>query len=170
MLRFLILLLTAYLLSLFQSAVISELFPNFLKPDLMLIFITYLGTSPFLITGAVLSVGCGLFTDTFSGSPFGLFLFIYPGIFFLLKLLGKILILGETLAVRLSLVALAIAFQLFLLLFLPWAFGILESFSFPGASWILPQAVTTCVACWPLFHLFKKLAALPGFTIPQPMA
>ncbi|MDO9210714.1 MAG: hypothetical protein Q7V48_08190 [Deltaproteobacteria bacterium] len=194
MLRFLILLFTAYLLSLFQSAVTSEIFPNFLKPDLMLIFITYLGTSPFLITGAVLAFAGrrihrhvvvypdflitgavlafagGLFYDTFSGSPFGLFLFIYLGIFFLLKLLGKILILGETLAVRVSLVTLAIAFQLFLLIFLPLGFGILEKFSLPGASWILPQAVTTCAACWPLFRLFKMFAALPGFAIPQPMA
>jgi cell shape-determining protein MreD len=170
MLRFLILLFTAYLLSLFQSAVTSEIFPNFLKPDLMLIFITYLGTSPFLITGAVLALAGGLFYDTFSGSPFGLFLFIYLGIFFLFKLLGKILILGETLAVRVSLVTLAIAFQLFLLIFLPLAFGILEKFSLPGASWILPQAVTTCAACWPLFRLFKMFAALPGFAIPQPMA
>ena len=170
MLRFLILLLTAYLLSIFQSALISELFPNFLKPDLMLIFITYLGISPFLIAGAMLSFACGLFTDTFSGSPFGLFLLTYLSIFFLLKLLGKILILGETPVVRLGLVALAIVLQLLLLVLLPWAFGIRESFSFPGAGWILPQAVTTCVACWPLFHLLKKLAALPGFTIPQPMA
>lgn len=170
MLLFLILLLTAYFLSLFQSAVISELFPNFLKPDLMLIFITYLGTSPFLITGAVLTLGAGIFYDTFSGSPFGLFLFLYLGIFFLLKLLGKILILGENLSLRMSLVVLAIVFQLLLLIFLPPVFGILVNFSLPGPNWILPQAVTTCAACWPLFRLFKILAALPGLVTPQPMA
>jgi rod shape-determining protein MreD len=168
--RFLILLMTAYLLSLFQSAVISEIFPNFLKPDLMLIFITYLGASPFLITGMILSFACGLLMDTFSGSPFGLFLFIYLSIFFLLKLLGKILILGESTLIRLGLVALAIVFQLFLLLFIPRIFGIQENVSIPGAGWILPPAMATCVAAWPLFHLLKKLAALPGITIPQPMA
>jgi hypothetical protein len=170
MLRFGVLLLTAYLLSIFQSAVVSELFPNFLKPDLMLIFITYLGTSPFLITGAMLTLGGGLFTDTFSGSPFGFFLMIYLVIFFLLQLLGKFLILGETLVVRMSLVGLAAVFQLFMLIFFPMVFGALENFSCPGVNWILPQAGMTCAACWPLFRFFKIFSALPGFAIPQPMA
>ena len=170
MLRFGVLLLTAYLLSIFQSAVVSEIFPNFLKPDLMLIYISYLGTSPFFITGAILTLGGGLFYDTFSGSPFGFFLLIYLVIFFLLQLLGKVLILGETIVARLSLVALAIVFQLFILIFLPLVFGSLDNFSFPGMNWILSQAVTTCAAVWPLFRLFKILSGLPGFTIPQPMA
>jgi len=170
MLRFGVLLLTAYLLSIFQSAVVSEIFPNFLKPDLMLIFISYLGTSPFLITGAILTLGGGLFYDTFSGSPFGFFLLIYLVIFFLLQLLGKVLILGETIVARLSVVALAIAFQLFMLILLPLVFGSLENFSCPGANWILSQAVTTLAAGWPLFRLFKIFSDLPGFTIPQPMA
>lgn len=170
MLRFGVLLLIAYLLSIFQSAVVSELFPNFLKPDLMLIFITYLGASPFLITGAMLTLGGGLFYDTFSGSPFGFFLMIYLVIFFLLQLLGKVLILGETIVVQVSLVALAVVFQFFMLIFLPMVFGALENFSCPGANWILPQAVTTCAACWPLFRVFKIFSGLPGVTTPHPMA
>jgi hypothetical protein len=136
----------------------------------MLIFITYLGISPFLITGAMLTLGGGLFSDTFSGSPFGFFLMVYLVIFFLLQLLGKVLILGETMVVRVSLVSLAIIFQLFMLIFLPLVFGSLENISCPGAHWILPQAVTTCAAAWPLFRFFRIFSRLPGFTIPQPMA
>lgn len=162
MFRFLILMLISYFLPIFQSAVISEIFPGFLKPDLMLIFITYLGASLSLIAGAILVFSCGLFYDTFSGSPLGLFLLIYLGIFFLIKLLGKVLIIGETVAARMGLVALAVAFQLFLLILLPPTLGIMENFSLPALSWILPQAMITCAACWPLFGLFKKITALPG--------
>lgn len=46
MLRFIILMLTAYLLALFQSAVTGEILPSWMKPDLMLILVTYLGISP----------------------------------------------------------------------------------------------------------------------------
>ena len=170
MFRFGILLLTAYFLSIFQSALVSEIFPNFLKPDLMLIFITYLGTSPFLIAGATLTLAGGLFYDTFSGSPFGFFVMIYLVIFFLLQLLGKVLILGESIVVRLSLVALAVGVQFCLLIFLPLVFGSLENFSYPGANWILSQAVMTFAAGWPVFRLLKIFSGIPGFAIPQPVA
>ncbi len=63
--RFFILLLSAYLLAIFQSAVTSEILPSFMKPDLMLILVTYLGVSPFLMAGAI---GCGIvvFTQSLS--------------------------------------------------------------------------------------------------------
>jgi rod shape-determining protein MreD len=171
MVRFGVLLLTAYLLSIFQSAVMSEIFPDFLKPDLMLIFITYLGTSPYLVTGATVALGGGLFSDTFSGSPFGFFFMVYLIIFFLLQLLGKVLILGESMVARVSLVALAMVFQLGALIFFPWVFGSLEDFSYPGGHWILSQAASTCAASWPFFYLFLKIfSTLPGFALPQPMA
>ena len=109
MFRFFILPLIAYFLTLFQSAVVSELLPNFVKPDLMLILITYLGTSPLLVTGAILVFFCGLLQETFSGSPHGLFLFVYLSIFFFIKLLGKFLILGETTTLRNILVAVSIS-------------------------------------------------------------
>ena len=160
--------LIAYLLTLLQSAVISELLPNFVKPDLMLILITYVGTSPLLVTGAILAFFCGLLQETFSGSPQGLFLFIYLSIFFFIKLLGKFLILGETITLRIILVAVSITLQFLLMVFLPPALGISFNLSLPGVSWILPQAMMTCTVGWPLFHLFKKLEALPGVK-PSPL-
>jgi len=159
--RFFILLLSAYLLAIFQSAVTSELLPNFLKPDLMLILVTYLGVSPSLIAGAVLVSSCGLLYEAFAGGPSGLFLFIYLSIFFLIKLLAKFLILGDTLTFRLILVALAMTFQASLIIFLPPLLGSFEVLSLPRTSWIIPQVLVTCVACWPLFPLFKKLETLP---------
>lgn len=161
MFRFLILPFIAFFLTLFQSAVISEILPNFVKPDLMMILITYLGASPLLITGAILVFFCGLLQETFSGSPHGLFLFIYLSIFFFIKLLGKFLILGETITLRIILVAASLALQVLLLIFLPPALGIFFNLSLPGVSWILPQALMTCAVGWPLFYLFKKLEALP---------
>jgi hypothetical protein len=159
--RFFILLLSAYLLAIFQSAVTSEILPNFMKPDLMLILVTYLGVSPPLIAGAVLVLFCSLLYETFSGSPFGLFPFIYLSIFFLIKLLAKFLILGDTITFRLILVALSMTFQASLIIFLPPLLGSLEILSLPRTSWIIPQILVTCVACWPLFPLFKKLETLP---------
>jgi hypothetical protein len=168
MLRFFIPPLIAYFLTLFQSAVISELLPNFLKPDLMLILIAYLGVSAPLVAGAILVSFCGLLYQTFSGSPPGLFLFIYLSIFFFLKLLAGFLILGETITVRVILVAVSVTLQAFLMIFLPPALGIFADFSLPGVSWILPQAGITCAVGWPLFHLFKKLEALPRVE-PSPL-
>ena len=159
--RFFILLLSAYLLAIFQSAVTSEILPNFMKPDLMLILVTYLGVSPPLIAGAVLVLFCSLLYETFSGSPFGLFPFIYLSIFFLIKLLAKFLILGDTITFRLILVALSMTFQASLIIFLPPLLGSLDILSLPRTSWIIPQILVTCVACWPLFPLFKKLETLP---------
>jgi len=168
MFRFFILPLIAYFLTLFQSAVISEILPNFVKPDLMLILITYLGTSPLLVTGALLVFFCGLLQETFSGSPQGLFLFVYLSIFFFIKLLGKFLILGETITLRIILVAVSISLQVLLMIFLPPALGIFFNLSLPGVNWILPQALMTCAVGWPLFHLFKKLEALPRVE-PSPL-
>ena len=159
--RFFILLLSAYLLAIFQSAVTSELLPNFMKPDLMLILVTYLGVSPSLVAGAVLVLSCGLFYETFSGGPSGLFLLIYLSIFFLIKLMAKFLILGDTITFRLILIALSMTFQAFLIILLPPLLGSFEILSLPQASWILPQVLITCAACWPLFPLFKKLETLP---------
>ena len=168
MFRFLILPLIAFFLTLFQSGLISELLPNFVKPDLMLILITYLGASPLLVTGAILVFFCGLLQETFSGSPQGLFLVIYLSIFFFIKLLGKFLILGDAVTLRIILVAVSITLQVFLMVFLPPALGIFFNLSLPGLSWILPQALMTCAVGWPLFHLFKKLEALPRVE-PSPL-
>jgi rod shape-determining protein MreD len=159
--RFIILLLSAYLLAIFQSAVTSELLPNFIKPDLMLILVTYLGVSPFLMTGAILVFFCGLLYETFSGSPFGLFLFIYLSIFFLIKLLAKFLILGETITFRLILVALSMTLQASMMVLLPPLLGFFENLSLPPVNRILPQVLITCAVGWPLFSLFKRLETLP---------
>jgi rod shape-determining protein MreD len=159
--RFFIFLLSAYLLAIFQSAVTSELLPSFLKPDLMLVLVTYFGVSSFLVTGAVLVSFCGLLNESFSGSPLGLFLFIYLSIFFLIKLLARFLILGETITFRLILVALSMTLQVCLMILLPSLLGFFENLSFPPIRWILPQILITCAVCWPLFLLFKKLETLP---------
>jgi hypothetical protein len=168
MFRLIILPLIAFLLTLFQSAVLSELLPNFVKPDLILILITYLGASPLLITGAILVLFCGLLQETFSGSPHGFFLFIYLSIFFFIKLLGKFLILGETITLRIVLVAVSITLQLFLMVLLPPAVGFFFNLSLPGLSWILPQTLMTCAVGWPFFLLFRKLEALPRVE-PSPL-
>jgi cell shape-determining protein MreD len=167
MARLLILLAIAYLLALLQSTMASAIFPNFMKPDLILIFITYLGTSLPLMPGSILTLFCGLLYDTFSGSPFGLFLFIHLSVLFLIKLLAKFLIMGETITFRTTLVALSMGVQSLLLIFLPPALGIHNHWSLPPPGWILPQVLITGALCWPFFYLFKKLDTFPRVETSQ---
>lgn len=79
---FVALLLLSYLTTLLQSGWISAVFPASLKPDLMLIFVIYVGTLPYLLPGAVLIVLSSLAYELFSGSPDGFFLLIYLILFF----------------------------------------------------------------------------------------
>ncbi len=161
MTRFLIFLLSAFLLGVLQSTLISLIFPSYLKPDLMILLVIFLGVSFPLLSGAFLVLFCGLLYDTFSGEVLGLFAFIYLTIFFSLKLLAKFLILGETITFRIILAGALMFVQALLLIFLPLTVGIVRQFSWPWPGWFLPQVLVTCAACWPLFHLFRKLDIPP---------
>jgi rod shape-determining protein MreD len=161
MIRFLVGFLSAFILTIVQTTLTSWFFPPLLKPDLMILFVIYVGLSFPLLSGAFLVALCGLLYDTFSGSPWGLFLFIYLSLFFFLRLLAKILILGEDLTFRLILMSLAMVLQALLLFFLPWLVGVAGHLSAARILWIPPTVLMTALICWPLFYLFKKLDILP---------
>jgi|GEM_PF-780234 len=167
---FCVLLSLSYLLTLSQSTWISEFVPHFLKPDLMLIFVVYVGTLPYLLSGATLVAFCGLLYELFSGCPGGLFVFIYLILFFLLKFLAKFILIGEALSFRLLLVFAALFIQDLLVAFLPFAFGILQSMFFPRWTWILSQAAATSLVGWPLWIFFKKVETFPRMTPPPKSA
>ena len=161
MTRFLIFFLSAFLLGVLQSTLISLIFPPYLKPDLMILLVIFLGDSFPLLPGAILVFFCGLLYDTFSGGVWGLFAFIYLTIFFSLKLLAKFIILGETMTFRIILAGTLMCVQALLLIFLPLFVGIGRHPSWPLPGWFLPQVLVTCVACWPLFLLFRKMDIPP---------
>ncbi len=162
MVRFLIFFLSAFLLGVLQSTLVSVIFPAFLRPDLMILLVAFLGISFPLFPGALLTLFCGLLYDTFSGQAAGLFSFIYLAIFFFLKMLQKFLILGKTLPFRTVLVAGLMGLQVVLLVFLPLGTGAADEPFWPPPEWILPQVLTTCAACGPLFYLFRRLDVPPG--------
>jgi hypothetical protein len=164
------LLLLSYVATLLQSGWISAIFPSALKPDLMLIFVIYVGTLPYLLPGAALIVLSGLGYELFSGGPAGFFLLIHLILFFLLQFLAKIIIIGQSLSFRLLLVFLGHILQYFLFVFLPFVFGIGPHLSFPGWTWILPQAALTSLAGWPVWILFNKVEALPRMAPPPKSA
>ena len=164
------LLVLSYLLTLLQSGWVSAIFPVFLKPDLMLIFVVYVGTLPYLLSGAALIASTSLIYELFSGSPAGFFLLIYLILFFLLKFLAKFIIIGQSLSFRLLLVFLGLILQYFLLSFLPFVLGILPNLSLPGWAWILPQAVLTSLLGWPVWILFNKVEAFPRMAPPPKSA
>lgn len=151
-----------YFLAICQSATVSEIFPSFLKPDLMLILITYFGIHNPLWAGAIKTLASGLFYDSLSTSPFGLFSTIYLSIFFLIKLLEKILILGETKIMQMSLLGSALIFQYLSLPFFLWAVGIWENYSLPKIKWLGPQILMTYAFAWPLLDFFKKIFFQPA--------
>lgn len=128
----------------------------------MILLVVFLGISFPLLPGAFLVLFCGLLYDTFSGVSLGLFAFVYLCIFFSLKVLAKILILGETLVIRIILVAVLMILRSFLLMILPLILGIATHPAWPPSIWILPQMLITCAAIWPLFRLFRRVDIPPA--------
>jgi rod shape-determining protein MreD len=168
--RFLIFLLCAFFLAIFQSTLISLVFPSFLKPDLMIVLVIFLGITFPLLPGAFLVLFCGLLYDTFSGGTLGLFAFVYLCIYFGLKVLAKFLILGETISFRIILVGVLMGVQTLLLILLPPALGIIGRFSWPRAGWVLPQVALTCLVSWPLFSLFRRVDVPPAEESSPPVS
>lgn len=161
MIKFFLTFIVIYFLAICQSAVVSEIFPSFLKPDLMLILVTYLAIHNPLWPGIIKTLASGLFYDSLSGSPFGLFSIIYLSIFFLVKLLEKVLILGETKMVQMSFLGLALIFQYLSLPFFLFAAGIWENYYLPKIKWLGPQILMTCALAWFLFDFLKKIIFQP---------
>ncbi|RPJ41824.1 MAG: hypothetical protein EHM27_05055 [Deltaproteobacteria bacterium] len=155
-----------YLVLLLQTTWVSEIFPHFLKPDLMLVFVIYVGTGPYLLSGAVLVGACALLYELFSGSPGGLVMMIYFILFFLLKSLTKFILIGEALSFRLLLVFGALVLQDLLIGLLPFVLGVAPTVTSPTGNWILAQAAVTSLAGWPVWILFKKVESLPHMTPP----
>ncbi len=155
-----------YLILLLQTTWASEIFPAFMKPDLMLVFVIYVGTLPYLLSGAALVGACGLLYEVFSGSPGGLILLIYFILFFLLQAMAKFILIGEALSFRLLLVFGALILQDLLVGLIPFVLGVAPTATFPPGTWILAQAAATSLAGWPVWILFKKVESLPLMTPP----
>jgi cell shape-determining protein MreD len=155
-----------YLILLLQTTWVSEIFSPFLKPDLMLVFVVYVGTLPYLFSGAVLVGAGGLLYELFSGSPGGIILMTYFILFFLLKSLTKFILIGEALSFRLLLVFGVLILQDLLIGLLPFVLGVAPTITYPPGTWILAQAAATSLAGWPVWILFKKVESLPRMTPP----
>ena len=67
---------------LIQTAVFPRIFPFYLKPDLILILIVYIGVSEKDSSGGLLSFCIGLLHDVFAGTAFGMHGMIFLAIFF----------------------------------------------------------------------------------------
>lgn len=159
-----------YLILLLQTTWVSEIFPPFLKPDLMLVFVVYVGTLPYLFSGAALVGAGGLLYELFSGSPGGIILMTYFILFFLLKSLTKFILIGEALSFRLLLVFGALILQDLLIGLLPFVLGVAPTIAYPPGTWILAQAAATSLAGWPVWILFKKVESWPRMTPPPKSA
>ncbi|MBI4495359.1 MAG: hypothetical protein HY697_00330 [Deltaproteobacteria bacterium] len=162
MIRFLVFLLSAYLLLLLQTTLISHLLPGWLRPDPMIPLVTYLGVVFPMLRGALLVMACGLLLDTFSGAPFGLFMFAYLCLFFFLKSLSRFLILGGSLRFLATLVIASAGLQALLFLLLSAVLSIPGNSPFSGARQVLlPLLATGALGC-PLLRIFRHIDPAPG--------
>ena len=84
--RFFPLLLTGVLLMTLQTTLLASLPIQRFRPDLVLIFILYLGFSFSNVSGGLLAFFLGFLMDLFSGNTFGLYTFTRPLIFFVAQL------------------------------------------------------------------------------------
>lgn len=157
MVRLIWVFLFTYILLIIQSTIITEVFPLFMKPDLMLLWVIYLSVTIPLFPGLFFVAWGGFLYDTFSGSPFGLFLFLYLGIFLLIKLMGRFLIMGESTRFRSSLVAMGVAFQALGIVFLLWVLGISEHLIVVPFWHIVVSGGITCGLVWPFFRLGERI-------------
>jgi rod shape-determining protein MreD len=68
-----------------QVAVLSRLLPEYLKPDLLLVLVIYLGLTETCLRGCLLSGVLGFLEDAFAGTDFGLFGLTFLLIFFIIR-------------------------------------------------------------------------------------
>ena len=160
----------SYFLMILQTTLIAEVFPNFLRPDLMIAWVTYIGIAFSLIHGIFFVLFCGLLSDTFSGSPFGLFMVVYLAIFLLIKLLERFIIIGPSPGFRTLLVAFSLAFQTLGLSFFPWGLGISKELWSPPFFISLLQGIVTCALAWPLLRFWEKMTVIFKETPAQPIS
>jgi len=67
---------------LIQTAVFPRIFPFYLKPDLILVLIVYIGISEKYSSGGLFSYCFGLLLDVFAGSSLGMYGVVFLLIFF----------------------------------------------------------------------------------------
>ena len=74
---------------LLQSTVIPWLLPSYLKPDLLLILLIYVGLNEKFRSGALLAYGLGCLLDVFTGHYLGLYGFVFLTLFFTTRIAVK---------------------------------------------------------------------------------
>lgn len=74
---------------LLQSTVIPWLLPSYLKPDLLLILLIYVGLNEKFRSGALLAYVLGCLLDVFTGHYLGLYGFVFLALFFATRIAVK---------------------------------------------------------------------------------
>ena len=82
-----------WLILVLQSTVISYIGCDVLQPDMLLVILVFVGLRRNGTGGAWLALFYGYLADSFSGRPFGTFLFVYVCLFFIVRLLSLRLLL-----------------------------------------------------------------------------
>ncbi len=77
--------LCGFIFVLAQTTLFPQVLPFFLKPDLLLILIVYLGLNEKYVRGGLLAYTFGLLQDVFTGDYFGLYGFVLLGTFLIVR-------------------------------------------------------------------------------------
>jgi rod shape-determining protein MreD len=153
-----------------QVAVLSRLLPEYLKPDLLLILVLYLGLTETYLRGGLLSGFLGFLEDAFAGADFGLFGLTFLLIFFIVRA-GASRFNTESSALLLILTFVATFFKGAILI------SLLLLFSEAGRQWpvvlahLFPEAVLNTLGALFLLKITLQLrrryalgAGIPGLS------
>jgi rod shape-determining protein MreD len=161
--KFFVFLVLGIFLVLFQSSFLPRLFPLVLRPNLLLIVLVYLSMSGGSVWHTFWAACMGLFFDTLSGGPFGLFFFIFVALYAILKGVNKLLLLKSP-VFQAGAVLLAHFLQGVLLITILVLLGL----PFPGESSYFGQLlVCSLIGAFlspPFFGLFERIDCLPGLS------
>ncbi len=163
-------LLLSFFLIFLQVSVLPRLLPEYLKPDLLLVLVLYLGLTETCLRGGLICWYLGCLEDVFAGSDFGLFGITFLIIFLTVRA-GASRFNTESSALLLILTFVATFFKGAVLI------SLLLLFSEAGRQWpviltrLLPEAVLNTICALVLLKLtlslrcrFARGAGVPGFS------
>lgn len=150
---------------LFQSALFPRLFPLYLKPDLLLILVVYLGLNENYGSGGLLAYMFGCLLDVFAGSFMGMYGLSFLVIFFTVR--GTVSFFNpENPLLLLFLVGCGTLFEAALLLLLGFLAQAGDLWLIVG-RWLLPQVFINLVVAWLLlFFVSWTQRRFPRLVIP----
>lgn len=154
--RFLSLLLISWFLIILQTTLLKLFSVGVVIPDLVFLTVLYLGLFHKFRRGSAITFFLGYLMDLFSGSPMGLYIFLYLGSFSITQLIREVVYFKSIPSQVIYVLILSFGNSLLLFLLL-WIFS--PSLSLPSSllKWIIIQGVYNALVGPFLFLLLERI-------------